>query len=189
MISPEILLQAYREGYFPMADEAAGEIAWYTANPRAVLPLDPFHVPRRFARWLKTTRFTYTRDQAFAAVMEACADRDSTWISREMLASYTALHGLGHAHSVEVWQENALVGGLYGVHLGAAFFGESMFNLVEGASKAALVHLATHLQQQQFRLLEIQMITPLTALFGPQLVSRRDYQRLLNAAVRERADW
>lgn len=172
-----------------MADSPHGPIEWYTADPRAVLPLTPFHVPRRLQRSLKKGAFTITRDREFQRVIRACSDRESTWISEGIVASYTALHERGHAHSVEVWLEEQLVGGLYGVHLGGAFFGESMFHLVDDASKAALVHLADHLNQQGFRMLEIQMITPLTSQFGAQLVRRREYEKLLAQALPMNCVW
>lgn len=188
-IAPELLLQAYARGYFPMADSETGRIDWYTADPRAILPLHPFHVPRRVQRSLRQAAYTYTRDRDFEAVIRACADRASTWISEGIIRSYVRLHALGHAHSVEVWRDEELVGGLYGVHLGGAFFGESMFNLESGASKAALVHLAEHLSQRGFQLLEIQMITSLTAQFGAQVLPRREYLRLLEAALAIPCEW
>lgn len=188
-IPPEVLLQAYSQGYFPMADGADGPIQWYTAEPRALLPLEPFHVPQRVRRFLRKAPFTYTRDQAFEAVMRACADRPSTWISEGLVRSYVALHEAGFAHSVEVWHGKELVGGLYGVALGAAFFGESMFYRESGASKAALVHLAEHLRSRGFRLLEIQMITPLTEQFGARPVYRKEYHRLLREALQAECEW
>lgn len=188
-IPPEVLLQAYAGGYFPMADSRYGRIEWYTADPRAVLPLDPFHVPRRLQRSLKKAPFTYTRDRAFREVIRRCAERETTWINDGIIASYTALHECGHAHSVEVWQGEELVGGLYGVHLGGAFFGESMFHLVDDASKAALVHLAGHLRERGFSLLEIQMITPLTAQFGARLVYRQEYAAMLARALAQDCQW
>jgi len=189
LIPPELLLRAYAQGYFPMADEADGEVRWYTADPRAVLPLDPFHVPRRFRRWLRAAPFTYTRDRCFEQVIRACADRESTWISETIVRSYARLHERGHAHSVEVWREDALVGGLYGVRLRGAFFGESMFHREEGASKAALVHLAERLQERGFRLLEIQMITPTTEQFGARAVGRAEYEELLADALSVSCEW
>jgi leucyl/phenylalanyl-tRNA---protein transferase len=189
LIPPELLIQGYMRGYFPMADPDTGEIEWYTASPRAVLPLDPFHVPRRLARSLKKATYTYSRDRDFEAVIQACSDRESSWINDVMIRSYTHLHHLGFAHSVEVWRESELVGGLYGVHLGGAFFGESMFHRESGASKAALVHLAERLNAQGFRLLEIQMVTSLTEQFGPRLVPRREYLRLLQDALSVQCAW
>jgi leucyl/phenylalanyl-tRNA--protein transferase len=189
VIPPEVLLQAYAQGYFPMADSENGRIQWYSADPRAVLPLEPFHVPRRLARSLKTAGFTYTTDQQFEAVIRACAERPSTWISEGIVRSYGGLHEAGFAHSVEVCREGELVGGLYGVHLGGAFFGESMFHRESDASKAALVYLAGRLRERGFRMLEIQMITPLTEQFGARHVPRSDYGRLLAEAVAVDCRW
>lgn len=189
VIPPEILLQAYAQGYFPMADSAEGEIQWYSADPRAVLPLEPFHVPRRLLRSLRKHGFTCTRDQEFERVIRACADRPSTWINEGIIRSYTGLHEAGFAHSVETWREGELVGGLYGVHLGGVFFGESMFHRAPDASKAALVHLAEHLRARGFRMLEIQMITPLTEQFGAVHVSRREYHQRLREALAVECEW
>ncbi|MFN3650511.1 MAG: leucyl/phenylalanyl-tRNA--protein transferase [Armatimonadota bacterium] len=189
IIPPQLLVEAYSRGYFPMADSETGKLGWYTADPRATLPLDPFHVPRRLQRAIKSAPFTCTRDTCFERVMRACADREDTWINEALVQSYTRLHELGFAHSVETWENGELVGGLYGVALGGAFFGESMFNRVSDASKAALVHLAGHLQERGFRLLEIQMVTPLTAQFRPKLVSRREYLPLLSEAIAAEAHW
>ena len=189
IIPPQLLVEAYSRGYFPMADSETGELGWYTADPRAMLPLDPFHVPRRLERTLKSAPFSYTRDACFERVMRACADRDDTWINEALVQSYVRLHELGFAHSVETWQDGELVGGLYGVALGGAFFGESMFNRVSDASKAALVHLAGHLHERGFRMLEIQMVTPLTAQFKPRLISRREYLPLLTEAITTECQW
>ncbi len=189
MIPPEVLLQAYSQGCFPMADEF-GEISWYSADPRPILPLDAFHIPRRLARTLRTAGFTFTRDQRFRQVMEGCSEnRDMSWISEEIVESYCRLHELGFAHSVETWREGELVGGLYGVHLGGAFFGESIFHRVDDAGKAALVHLAGHLRERGFQMLEIQMVTPLTMQFEPRMVGKREYSRLLAAAIVAECDW
>jgi leucyl/phenylalanyl-tRNA--protein transferase len=166
-----------------------GQIQWYTADPRAILPLDRFHIPRRLVRELRRRAYTFTRDRCFETVMRACAARESTWISEEMICCYAELHRLGHAHSVETWDGGELAGGLYGVQIGGAFFGESMFTRRPAASKAALVHLVEHLHRQGFALLEIQMITPLTSQFGPELVSRERYVRLLRHALALRCRW
>lgn len=188
-IPPEVLVEAYCRGVFPMADEATGRIDWYSADPRAILPLDPFHVPRRLARTLRQAPYSYTRDADFEAVIRGCADRESTWISEALARSYLRLHELGIAHSVEVWRESDLVGGLYGVHLGGAFFGESVFSRESGAGKAALVHLAEHLSLRGFEMLEIQMITSLTAQFGARPVFREEYARLLPIALQAHCLW
>ena len=142
MIPSSLLLSAYREGIFPMALDD-GEIGWFSPDPRGIIPLEAFHVPRRLQRVVRRDVWTVRIDTSFEAVMRACAERpgEGTWISGEILDSYVELHRQGHAHSVEVWRQNALVGGLYGVHLGGAFFGESMFHRVTDASKLALVAL------------------------------------------------
>jgi len=184
MIPPRLLLAAYRLGAFPMALGRDGPVAWFTADPRAILPIEGFYVPRRLARFLRRAPFRYTVDRCFAAVIEGCADREETWISDEMIASYTELHRLGYAHSVEVWQEEELIGGLYGVHLGAAFFAESMFHRVSNASKAALVHLVERLRARRFMLLDIQEVTPATEPFRPLLVTRAEYLARLEVALR-----
>lgn len=184
MIPPRLLLAAYRVGAFPMALGREGPIAWFTADPRAILPIEGFHVPRRLARFLRRAPFSYTVDRRFAAVIEACADREETWISNEMIASYAELHRLGYAHSVEVWQKGVLVGGLYGVQLGAAFFAESMFHRVSNASKAALVHLVERLRARQFLLLDIQEVTRATESFRPLLIPHAEYLARLEEALR-----
>jgi leucyl/phenylalanyl-tRNA--protein transferase len=189
IIPPEVLLEAYTRGLFPMADSATGRIGWYSADPRAILPLNPFHVPRRVKRSLKSAGFTYTRDQEFVSVIRQCADRDSTWISRVLRESYIRLHEFGFAHSVETWREGVLVGGLYGVALGGVFFGESMFHRVDDAAKGALVYLADHLNERGYQLLEIQMITSMTAQFGAQEVSAAEYGSMLRAALELDRSW
>lgn len=188
-LTPELLVQAYSRGFFPMADGRHGAVAWYTADPRALLPLYPFHIPRRLVRSLRKGGFHFTHDARFAEVMRCCADRPDTWINDAMLRAYCALHEQGLAHSIEVCREGRLVGGLYGVHLGSAFFGESIFGTVPDAAKAALAHLGRCLQRQRFSLLEIQMITPLTAQFAAELVEHRHYLALLSEALEEKAEW
>jgi leucyl/phenylalanyl-tRNA--protein transferase len=188
-IPPEVLLEAYSRGAFPMADERTGRIQWCTADPRAILPLDPLHVPRRLVRALRKREFAFSRDEEFETVIRACADRDSTWISEGIVASYRNLHRLGFAHSVEVWEGGELVGGLYGVQLRGAFFGESMFNRTPDASKAALIHLAQHLRARGIELLEVQMVTSLTALFAPRLVPQDEYLGLLAHAMAQERTW
>lgn len=189
MIPPEVLVQAYAQGYFPMGDGRNGAIQWYTADPRAILPLDAFHVPRRLRRALRQAGFAFTRDTDFEAVIRGCAGRESTWISESIVRSYLSLHQAGFAHSVETRLEGELVGGLYGVHLGGVFFGESMFHRVPNASKAALVHLVEHLRERGFRMLEIQMITPLTEQFGAVHVSREEYAGRLREALLADCRW
>jgi leucyl/phenylalanyl-tRNA--protein transferase len=186
VINPALLVRAYREGVFPMAMED-GEIGWFSPDPRAILPLDTFHVPSRLARRVRQGAFDIGVDRDFAGVMRACANRaDGTWISREIIDSYTALHRLGLAHSVEAWRDGTLVGGLYGVHVGSAFFGESMFHRERDASKVALVALVDRLRRRGFRLLDTQWSTPHLAQFGVVEIPRAIYlERLSDALARE----
>jgi leucyl/phenylalanyl-tRNA--protein transferase len=184
VIDPAVLVQGYREGRFPMGLDG-GEIGWFSPDPRGVLPLDACHAPRRLARLVRSGAFTVHIDRAFETVMRACAARreEGTWINDEILASYTALHRLGLAHSVEAWREGELVGGLYGVHLGGAFFGESMFHRAPDASKVALVALVERLVQRNFLLLDTQWVTAHLAQFGAIEIPRRQYLRLLSMAL------
>ena len=182
MIDPELLLQGYRFGVFPMAKED-GAIEWFSPDPRAILPLEDFHVPHALRRLLRKKVFETKIDNRFSKVIEACAARDDTWINREIIESYTRLHELGYAHSVEAWASGKLAGGLYGVVIGGAFFGESMFHRVTDASKVALVALVEHLRARKFALLDTQWLTPHLQQFGGIEISRNHYLRLLRSAV------
>jgi leucyl/phenylalanyl-tRNA--protein transferase len=182
MIDPELLLQGYRLGVFPMAMED-DSIQWFSPDPRAILPLEDFHVPHALRRLLRKNVFETRIDSAFSKVIEACAKREDTWINLEIIESYTRLHDLGCAHSVEAWKEGRLAGGLYGVAVGGAFFGESMFHHVTNASKIALVALVEHLRAQKFALLDTQWLTPHLQQFGGLEISREHYLRLLRRAV------
>jgi len=184
VLDPAILVKAYQQGIFPMGMDD-GQIGWFSPNPRGILPLDGFHLPSRLARVVRSARFTVRIDAGFENVMRACATRrdDGTWINEEILESYVTLHRLGLAHSVETWQEDKLVGGLYGVHLGGAFFGESMFHHVTDASKVALVALVDRLNRKAFRLLDIQWVTPHLKQFGAVNVPRRTYLKVLAEAL------
>jgi leucyl/phenylalanyl-tRNA--protein transferase len=185
MLDPQLLLAAYRHGIFPMAVDERGTIGWFAPDPRAIIPLDRrFHIPHGLARTLKKNRFTVTFDTEFEPVMRECAQRpEGTWISAEIIESYCELHRLGHAHSVETRLDNRLVGGLYGVHIGGAFFGESMFHRATDASKVALVALVERLRQQGFKLLDTQWQTPHLRQFGTYEITRAHYLRRLRAAV------
>lgn len=167
------------------------ELFWVDPRRRGVMPLDAFHVPRRLARVLRQGRFAVSADRAFAAVMQGCAEasetRPSTWINGEIVRLYTALFERGAAHSIECWQEGELAGGLYGVSLGAAFFGESMFSRRRDASKVALVHLVARLRVGGYHLLDTQFLTPHLAQFGGVEITRARYHRLLSEALRYRA--
>lgn len=193
-LTPEILLRAYAEGLFPMAERRGDPtLYWVSPEKRGVIPLDGFHVSQRLARTVRSGRFAVTGDQAFREVMLACAapapGREESWINDEILRLYTALHAGGHAHSVECWQNGALVGGLYGVRLGAAFFGESMFSRERDASKVALVHLVDALRRGGFTLLDTQFITTHLTQFGAVEIPRAQYLSLLNQALNREALW
>jgi len=193
-LTPDILLRAYAQGMFPMA-ERRGDPALYWVSPeqRGIIPLDDFHVPQRLARTVRSGKFTVTADRAFTEVMMNCAapapGREESWINDEILRLYIGLHAGGHAHSVECWQHGELVGGLYGVRLGAAFFGESMFSRRTDASKVALVHLVDALRRGGFALLDTQFITAHLARFGAVEVPRRQYLALLHDAIGREAIW
>jgi leucyl/phenylalanyl-tRNA---protein transferase len=187
-LSPEMLLRAYRAGIFPMAESADDpELFWVDPRRRGILPLDAFHLTRRLRRVVRQDRFQIRVDSDFAATLGGCAEatdkRPNTWINAEIVRLYTALHASGAAHSVECWQGEALVGGLYGVSIGAAFFGESMFSRVADASKVALVHLVALLRTGGYRLLDLQFVTPHLAQFGALDVPRAQYHRLLAEAL------
>ena len=191
-LTPDILLKAYAAGIFPMAETADDpELFWVEPRWRGILPLDGFHAPRRLRRVVRQGHFTVRCDTAFEAVMRGCAEasdkRPNTWINDEILRLYAGLFARGAAHSVECWYEGELAGGLYGVSLGAAFFGESMFSRVTDASKVALVHLVARLRQGGYRLLDTQFLTPHLAQFGGIEISRARYRRLLAEALRYRA--
>ncbi|MGK9165166.1 leucyl/phenylalanyl-tRNA--protein transferase [Inquilinus limosus] len=193
-VTPQLLLRAYAAGLFPMAESAdSQELHWFDPPRRGVLPLDGLHVPRRLARTVKAGRFRVTADQAFAAVIAGCAastpDRPNTWINDEIVGLYTTLHRAGFAHSIECWDGDTLAGGLYGVALGGAFFGESMFSRATDASKVALVHLVARLRAAGFILLDTQFVTDHLARFGTVEIERAEYRRRLEAALALRPDW
>lgn len=183
-ITPEILLRAYAMGIFPMAESRLDDtIHWVDPRKRGILPLDGFHVSRSLARRLRAPGIAVTTDQAFAEVVSACAERRETWISQRIQGLYQALHAVGQAHSLEVWQDGALTGGVYGVVLGAAFFGESMFSRRVDGSKIALAHLVHRLRAGGFRLFDTQFLTPHLASLGGIEIPRADYHRRLAEAL------
>jgi leucyl/phenylalanyl-tRNA---protein transferase len=182
MIDSELLLQGYRLGVFPMAMED-DSIAWFSPDPRAIMPLESFHAPHALRRLARKNIFEIKIDNSFSEVIRGCGKRKDTWINREIIESYECLHELGYAHSVEAWSKNKLAGGLYGVALGGAFFGESMFHRVRDASKIALVGLVDHLRAHKFALLDTQWVTPHLQQFGAVEIPRAQYLKMLRRAV------
>ena len=193
-ITPDLLVRAYRAGFFPMAEtREADRLYWLDPEQRGILPLDGFHLPRRLLRTVESEGFTVTADRDFAGVIAACAEpapgREDTWINPQIEALFTELHRRGVAHSVESWQGGVLVGGLYGVALGGAFFGESMFSRATDASKVALVHLVARLRLGGFTLLDTQFVTSHLTRFGAVEVPRDRYKQMLAAALEAPAEW
>lgn len=188
-LTPELLLRAYAIGVFPMAERRGDEsVFWVNPKRRGIIPLDSFHVPKRLARTVRQNVFEVRCDTAFAAVMEGCAEstlrRRETWINDMILEGFHDLHTLGYAHSVECWRDGCLTGGLYGVSLGGAFFGESMFARERDASKVALVHLVARLILSDFTLLDTQFVTEHLRTFGAREITAQEYQKRLDTAVK-----
>ena len=193
-ITPEVLLKAYACGIFPMAESAEDPaLYWIEPEQRGIIPLDGFHVPVRLARTVRAERFTVTADRDFEAVIDGCAEpqpgRSRTWINRRIRNLYRGLYGIGHCHTIEVYDGAELVGGLYGVSLGRTFFGESMFHRARDASKVALVHLVARLKAGGFILLDTQFVTDHLKTFGATEVSRKQYHKLLAEALEGEADF
>jgi leucyl/phenylalanyl-tRNA---protein transferase len=216
-LDAQTLIAAYTQGYFPMQDPDSGLIQWYSADPRGILPLDQFHCPQSLARRYRSNRFVITSNHCFTQVMHHCArvprKQGANWIAPEMIQAYTQLHNHGLAHSIEAWlpadtnlpihqleqahtqilhatsTPHILVGGLYGVHLGSIFFGESMFHRATDASRVCLVHLVEHLKKQTFSLLEIQAVNEHTAQFGAQSIPAAQYLKRLKLGLKKHANW
>lgn len=193
-ITPELLLRAYASGIFPMAeDRDSDSLFWVDPEKRGILPLDAFRIPKRLARTIRDEPYQVSVDTAFGDVLAGCAaptpGRGQTWINAEIVGLYTELHRMGFAHSVECWQEGELVGGLYGVVLGGAFFGESMFHRARDASKIALAYLVVRLKYGGFTLLDTQFVTEHLKQFGATEVPRDDYHALLQTALAVDADF
>ena len=183
-LTPEGIELAYRHGIFPMADERSGEVLWFRPDPRAVIPLDGFHVSRSLARTLRRGRFDVRVDTAFVSVMRGCADRpEGSWISERFVEVYGALHRAGKAHSVEAWRDGRLVGGVYGLALGGVFMAESMFHRETDASKVALAALVGRLRERGFTVLDVQYMTPHLESLGAVEITRREYERRLEQAL------
>ncbi|MFH1748787.1 MAG: leucyl/phenylalanyl-tRNA--protein transferase [Planctomycetota bacterium] len=182
-LSPELVLAGYRAGVFPMAD-FDGRIFWFSPDPRCIFDLENFHIPHTLRKTVRRSFFEIRFDTAFDRVIAICADRpEGTWISPLIMSVYCELHRQGHTHSVEAWQDNQLVGGLYGLAIGGAFFGESMFHAVTDASKVALVALVKHLRQRGYTLLDTQWHTPHLARFGTVEIPREEYLERLRQAT------
>ncbi len=187
-LTPELVLAAYAQGIFPMAENRdARDIFWVDPRRRGILPLDRFHASRSLRRRIRHGEVSITFDRDFAGVVAGCADREETWINDEIAALYRALHQRGDAHSIEVWRDGALVGGVYGVTIGAAFFGESMFSRQTDASKVALAYLVDRLKGQGFVLFDTQFLTSHLASLGAIEIGRRDYHYRLARALRQTA--
>lgn len=189
-LTPDMLLAAYAGGIFPMAEHRGdGEVFWVDPRQRGVLPLDGFHISRSLAKTLRSGRFTVTCDADFGAVVDGCADRAETWINTDLARLYNQLHLARMARSIEVWENGALVGGVFGVTLGAAYFGESMFSRRTDASKVALAYLVDRLVQGGFTLFDTQFITPHLSSLGGVEIPRETYRKLLDAALPLTADF
>ena len=183
-LSPELLLQTYRAGIFPMADPDADEIHWFCPDPRAVIDLDRFCIARTLRQTIRQRRFDIRIDAAFDAVIHACADReDDTWISPAIIDVFCRLHHMGVAHSVEAWQGDRLAGGLYGVAIGGVFFGESMFHRITDAGKVALAALVDRMRARRYQLLDIQFLTPHLVRFGAREIPRATFLARLQHAL------
>lgn len=180
---PDVLLVGYRNGFFPMAEERSGRIVWHRPDPRAIIPLDDVHISRSLLKTLRKRTFRITVDTAFREVITQCADREQSWISPEIIQAYCDLHESGHAHSIESWVGDELVGGLYGVSLAGAFFGESMFSRRSDASKVAFAHLIAVLRLRGFRLLDTQYINDFTESLGAVEIPDAIYQIMLADAL------
>ncbi|MFO0982034.1 MAG: leucyl/phenylalanyl-tRNA--protein transferase [Planctomycetota bacterium] len=189
LLTPTILLEAYRRGIYPMGDPGSHRIDWHAPDPRAILPLESFHTPRSLVRVCRSQRFEVVSDRDFEAVIDGCAARAPTWITPPMRSGYLRLHRAGHAHSVEAWRDGRLVGGLYGVHVGGAFMGESMFHRATDASKVCLVALVMALRRRGFVLLDVQAMTAHLMRFGAVLIPRQSYQQRLSRAIELAATW
>jgi leucyl/phenylalanyl-tRNA--protein transferase len=188
-LDPDFVVMAYCNGYFPMADPRTRVISWYSPNPRAIIPLDTFSIPRSLKQRMRRRPFDIKRDTAFAQVIRRCAEREETWISDEIIRVYTELHERGFAHSVEAWDGDVLAGGLYGVAINGAFFGESMFSRQSDASKIALVHLVDHLNARHFGLLDTQYINSHVSQFGAVEIPRSSYLLLLSDALHRKTQF
>ena len=185
IIDPQFLFTAYCNGYFPMADSKTGEISWYSPDPRTIFDLNDFHIPRSLRMTIKKEDFEVRMNERFEEVVRACAEREETWISETIIQSYYCkLHQIGLAHSVETWKDGSLAGGLYGVAIRGAFFGESMFSRMRDSSKIALVYLVQRMRERGMRLLDTQYLTPHLEKFGAREIPRSEYMKRLEESLK-----
>ena len=184
-LEPGNMLRLYARGAFPMADEKTGEINWYLPEIRTIIPLDDYNFPRSLKKSMEKINFEVRFDFDFLPVVKACADRETTWISDELIEAYLRLNSLGYIHTVEIYQKNKLVGGLYGITFKGVFFGESMFSKISQASKIALIKLIEHLNEKKFVMLDVQYMTPHLKMFGAKEISFEEYNRLLSIAYQK----
>jgi len=182
LLLPDNMLRMYAAGAFPMADNKNGKILWYLPEIRTIIPLLNYNIPRSLKKFIPSCGFEFRTDTDFLSVVKGCAGRETTWITDELIEAYLRLYKRKHIHTVEVWQNDELVGGLYGIAFRGAFFGESMFSKVPQASKAALAYLLEHLSERDFVLLDVQYMTPHLKMFGAVEISFEEYQNLLNSA-------
>lgn len=182
LLKPDNMLRLYASGAFPMADEKTGSINWYMPDVRTIIPLNNFNIPRSAKKKIEKLNFTIKFDTSFLAVVKGCADRETTWISEELIDAYRGLRKRGHLHTVETYSDNKLVGGLFGITFRGAFFGESMFSKVSEASKAALIALVNRLREKDFLLLDVQYMTEHLKMFGAVEISFEEYNKILYKA-------
>ena len=183
MLDTETVLSAYLQGFFPMADEESNEIYWHSPDPRAIIPLDKVSKPKSHTKAARKKKFKYTVNSDFEFVISACSDRRDTWISKEIIDLYIELHKMGHAHSIETWKDDEIVGGLYGISIGGAFFGESMFNTESEAAKASFFYLVDYIKSKGFVLLDTQYINPFTQQLGAIEIPKSQYLKVLSTAL------
>jgi leucyl/phenylalanyl-tRNA--protein transferase len=184
-LDEQLILWGYAHGIFPMGDTQTGRIDWYSPDPRAIIELDQFHISRTLQSTLRSGKFRVTLDQCFETVIRACSERESTWINDQIITCFCNLHRMGYGHSIEAWAGTELAGGLYGVAIGGAFFGESMFHFKTDGSKAALAGLVQQLREQDFSLLDIQYLTTHLVRLGACEIPREEYLQRLNTAVKQ----
>jgi leucyl/phenylalanyl-tRNA--protein transferase len=188
-LEPGNMLRLYARGAFPMADERTGEISWYLPEIRTIIPLDNYNFPRSLKKAMDKLDYEVRYDFDFLSIVRACADREKTWISEELIKAYLRLFSLGHIHTVEIYRKNKLLGGLYGVAFKGAFFGESMFSRISQASKIALIKLIEHLNKKNFSLLDVQYMTPHLKMFGAEEISFEEYNKLLATAYQKNIEF